>query len=149
MLEVLYKIPACILSRRLTQVLPKLIGPHQHGFMPQKGIQEPSIVATHLIEEANKNNKPLQLVSFDIEQTFDKVGHTVIIQALRAFGIPETIVQVLPQYTLVGFARFEVNGRQGLLITIIAGPQLFADDKQLPLSLTRYNPTNYTHHRHL
>jgi len=177
MLEVLYKIPARILSRRLTQVLPKLIGPHQHGFMPQKGIQEPSILATHLIEEANKNNKPLQLVSFDIEKAFDKVGHSVIIQALRAFGIPETIVQALHQYTLVGFARVEVNGRQGLLITIkngsgqgdplssilfllateplnralvqrhtnvmyrtdeglTAGPQLFADDNQLPLSLT-------------
>ncbi len=112
-----------------------------------------------------------------VHKAFDKVGHSVIIQALRAFGIPETIVQALHQYTLVGFARVEVNGRQGLLITIkngsgqgdplssilfllateplnralvqrhtnvmyrtdeglTAGPQLFADDNQLPLSLT-------------
>jgi len=67
MLEVLYKIPARILARRLTTVLPKLVGPHQHGFMPKQGIQEPSVLATHLIEEANKQDKPLQLVSFDIE----------------------------------------------------------------------------------
>jgi hypothetical protein len=118
MLEVLYKIPARILARRLTAVLPKLIGPHQHGFMPQKGIQEPSILATHLIEEANKRKKPLQLVSFDIEKAFDKVGHKIITQALRAFGVPEIMVQALQQYTLVGFARVEFNGRQGILITI-------------------------------
>ena len=121
LLEVLYKIPSRILARRLTRILPKLVGPHQHGFMPQKGIQEPSLLATHLIEEANKHNKPLQLVSFDIEKAFDKVGHKVIVQALRAFGIPEIVVQALRQYTLVGFARVEVNGRQGIVITIRTG----------------------------
>jgi hypothetical protein len=36
--------------------------------MPKKGIQEPSLIATHLIEEANNHNKPLQLVSIDIEK---------------------------------------------------------------------------------
>ena len=121
MLEVLYKIPARILAHRLTKVLPTLIGPHQHGFMPKKGIQEPSLMATHLIEEANKKDKPLQLVSFDIEKAFDNVGHKIIVQALRAFGVPEIMVQALKQYTLVGLARVEVNGRQGLLITIKTG----------------------------
>ena len=61
------------------------------------------------------------MVSFDIEKAFDKVSHKVIVQALRAFGIPETIVQALRQYTLVGFARVEVNGRQGIVITIRTG----------------------------
>jgi hypothetical protein len=56
-------------------VLPTIIGPHQHGFMAQKGIQEPSILATHLIQEANYNNKSLQLISFDIEKAFDRVSH--------------------------------------------------------------------------
>jgi len=49
MLEVLYKIPSRILSKRINRVLPTIIGPHQHGFMRQKGIQEPSIIMTHLI----------------------------------------------------------------------------------------------------
>ncbi len=108
-------------QKRLTRVLPKLIGPHQHGFMQKKGIQEPSLLATHLIEEAHKKEKPLQMVSFDIEKAFDKVGHSVITQALRAFGVPEIMVQALRQYTLVGFARVEVNGRKGILITIRTG----------------------------
>jgi hypothetical protein len=79
MLEVLYKIPSQILARRLNQVLPTIIGTHQPSFMAQKGIQEPSILATHLIQEANYNHKSLQLISFDIEKAFDRVSHISII----------------------------------------------------------------------
>jgi hypothetical protein len=75
MLEVLYKIPSRIFA---------IIGSHQHGFMVQKGIQEPLILATLLIKEANCNLKSLQLISFDIEKAFDRVSHISIIQALRA-----------------------------------------------------------------
>jgi hypothetical protein len=50
MLEVLYKIPSRIIAARLNRILPTIIGPHQHGLMTQKGIQEPSLLATHLIQ---------------------------------------------------------------------------------------------------
>jgi hypothetical protein len=121
MLEVLYKIPSRILAARLNRILPTIIGPHQHGFMMQKGIQEPSLLATHLIQDTTQYNKPLQLVSFDMEKAFDRVGHAIIIQALRAFGVPEIMVQAIRQYTLVGYAYVEVNGRRGILITIKTG----------------------------
>jgi hypothetical protein len=121
MLEVLYKIPSRILARRLNQVLPPIIGPHQPCFMAQKGIQEPSILATHLIQEANYNHKSLQLVSFDIEKAFDRVSHISIIQAMRAFGIPEITIMAIQHYSLIGFAYVEVNGKKGLLITVNTG----------------------------
>jgi exonuclease III len=121
MLEVLYKIPSRILARRLNRVLPTIIGTHQHGFMTQKGIQEPSILATHLIQEANYNNKSLQLVSFDIEKAFDRVSHCSIIQALRAFGVPEITIMAIQFFSLIGFAYVEVNGKKGILITVRTG----------------------------
>jgi hypothetical protein len=89
--------------------------------MMQKGIQEPSLLATHLIQDSTLYSKPLQLVSFDMEKAFDRVGHAVIVQALRAFGVPEIMVQAISQYTLVGYAYVEVNGRRGILITIKTG----------------------------
>ncbi len=113
MLEVLYKIPSRILARILNRVLPTIIGPHQHGFMAQKGIQEPSILATHLIQEANYNNKSLQLISFDIEKAFDRVSHCSIIQALRAFGVPEITIMAIQFFSLIGFAYVEVNEKKG------------------------------------
>jgi hypothetical protein len=121
MLEVLYKIPSRILAARLSRILPTIIGPHQHGFMAQRGIQEPSLLATHLIQDAVHYSKPLQLVSFDMEKAFDRVGHKIIVQALRAFGVPEIMIMAIQHYTLVGFAYVEVNGRAGILITIKTG----------------------------
>ncbi len=78
-------------------------------------------MATHLIQDSTLYSKPLQLVSFDMEKAFDRVGHAVIIQALRAFGVSEIMVQAISQYTLVGYAYVEVNGRRGILITIKTG----------------------------
>jgi len=121
MLEVLYKIPSRILSKRIVRTLPTIIGSHQHGFMQKKGIQEPSILMTHLIQDANLYHKPLQLISFDIEKAFDRVSHKVIIQALRQFGFPEIFVIAIQEYVLTGTAYVEVNGRSGMLITIKTG----------------------------
>ncbi len=105
----------------LIKTVCSIIGPHQHGFMAKKGIQEPSILATHLIQEANRYNKPLQLVSFDIEKAFDRVSHKIIVDSLRSFGIPEITISAIQHFTLVGYAYVEVNGRKGLVITIQTG----------------------------
>jgi hypothetical protein len=51
--------------------LPEIIGEHQCGFIAGKGIQEPSLLATHLIQDAQQLKRPLQLVSLDIEKAFD------------------------------------------------------------------------------
>ncbi len=45
----------------------------------------------------------------------------IIIQAPRAFGVPEILIQALRHYTLGGYVKVEVNGRRGILITIKAG----------------------------
>ena len=121
MLEIFYKIPSRIITARLTKVLPSLISDRQFGFMTNKGIQEPILLATHLLHDANQNNKPLQLVSFDIEKAFDKVSHQVIEQALFAFGIPTITVEAIKRLALVGYARVEVNGKKGILFQIKTG----------------------------
>ncbi len=66
-------------------------------------------------------SKPLQLVSFDMEKAFDRVGHQIIVQALQAFGVPEIMIMAIQHYTLVSFAYVEVNSRAGILITIKTG----------------------------
>jgi len=40
---------------------------------------------------------------------------------LRAFGIPETIITVIRDYALVGYAKVEVNGKTGILFLIKRG----------------------------
>jgi hypothetical protein len=72
-------------------------------------------------QEANYNCKSLQLISFHIEKAFDRVSHISIIQALRAFGIPEIIFMAIQHYFLIGYAYVEVNGKKGLFITFRTG----------------------------
>jgi hypothetical protein len=79
--------------------------------MAGRGIQEPSLLATHLIQDAQHMGQPLHLISLDTEKAFDRISHAVILQALRAFGIPELLIQALQNYVLVGMARVEVNGK--------------------------------------
>ncbi len=83
--------------------------------------QEPSLLATHFIQDAKQTERPLQLISIDIEKAFDRLSHTIIVQALRAFGVPELLIQALRNYVLVGMACVEVNGRKGILITVRTG----------------------------
>ena len=83
MLKVLYKILSRILSKRLTETLPTIIGEHQHGFMKGRSIQEPILLASHLIQDAQENKKPLQLISYDLEKGFDRTSHKIIEDALR------------------------------------------------------------------
>ena len=79
MLEVLYKIPSRILSKQLTDTLPDIIGEHQHGFMKGRSIQEPILLASHMIQDAKGNEKPLQLLSYDQEKAFDQTSHKIIV----------------------------------------------------------------------
>jgi hypothetical protein len=89
--------------------------------MAQHGIQEPSLLGTRLIQEATHYQNPLQLVSFDMEKACGRVVHHIIVQALRAFGVPEIMIMGIQHYTFVGFGYVEVTGRIGLLITIKTG----------------------------
>ncbi len=56
-----------------------------------------------------------------MEKAYDRVGHHIIVQALRAFGVPEIMIMAIQHYTLVSYAFIEVNGRSGILITVKTG----------------------------
>jgi hypothetical protein len=72
-----YKIPARILARRRSLTLPSINGEHQHGFMAGKDIKEPSVLATHLIQDAQQSGQPLQLISLDIRKTSNRLSHAI------------------------------------------------------------------------
>jgi hypothetical protein len=85
MLEVLYKIPSRVLAKQLTLILPTIKGDHQPNFKAGTSIQESSLLATHLTQDVELTQYLLQLVSLDIEKSFDHIGLTAIIQAVCTF----------------------------------------------------------------
>jgi hypothetical protein len=121
MLEVLYKIPSRILASRCSLMLPDIIGEHQHGFMANRGIQEPTLLMTHVIQDANRTGNPVQILSLDIEKAFDRISHTSIQQSLIAFGFPEIFVNAITFLALGGTAGVEVNGLMGATFSVQTG----------------------------
>ena len=121
MLETLYKIPSRILAHRKTDTLTDILSSNQHGFVPGRGIQEPILMATHVLQDAERTGNSLQFISFDLEKAFDKTGNTVIKQALEAFGFPLVLIEAIQRLALQGEGFVEVNGVWGDLFAILTG----------------------------
>jgi hypothetical protein len=100
-----------------------VIGKHHHGFMVGKGTQEPSLLATHLIQDAQDTLCPPQLVSLEFEKAFDQIGHATAVQTLCTFGVLEILIQAIHYHTLVGYAKVEFRGQRGILITTRTGSE--------------------------
>jgi hypothetical protein len=49
------------------------------------------------------------------------VSHCSIVQALRAFGVPEKTIMAIQCFSLIRFAYVEGNGKKGVLITVRTG----------------------------
>ncbi len=86
MLEVLYKIQSKALAERLSATILDIIGKLQYSFIAGGGIQEPSLLVTQLIQDAQLNQTSLQLVSFDIE----KIVHNSIKSYSNTGKSPQT-----------------------------------------------------------
>jgi hypothetical protein len=117
MLEMLCKIPSRILSAHLCHFLLALLAADSI-FNSPSGIQEPSLLVIHFIQDAGHTSTADQ---FRHGEAFDRVGHNIILQALKTFGLLEIKLMTIQHYVLVRFSCVEVNGQKGILITIKTG----------------------------
>lgn len=110
-----------IFANRISKILPKIIGDHQYGFMKNRGIQQPLLIANQTIQTANTEKHALQIISFDIEKAFDKTSHQIILQALNKFGFPQIIIDSINSFALSGLGKVEVNGKLSIEFKIKTG----------------------------
>jgi len=113
LLEVLYKIPAKILTDRLGRLLPDISYEDQHGFVPGRGAQYNTLSAMHAIQDAETTGKSIQLLGIDISGAFDSISGTCIRQCMTLNGFPMHIISAIDNLTKEGRAQIEVNGRLG------------------------------------
>jgi hypothetical protein len=74
LLEVLYKIPAKILTDRIGEVLPSISYADQCGFVPGRGAQYNTLTAAHIIQDAENTGHSLQILGMDIGSAFDTIS---------------------------------------------------------------------------
>ncbi len=113
LLEVLYKIPAKILTDRIGRILPDISYPDQCGFVPGRGAQYSTLTAGHALQDAENTGQSLQLLGVDISSAFDSISGECIRQCMILNGFPAHVVAAVHNLTKLGIAQVEVNGKRG------------------------------------
>jgi hypothetical protein len=87
-----YKIISKILANRLKKVLPKIISPLQSAFVPNRNIQDNSILAHELIHtfKNKKGKKGLMFLKMDMEKAFDQMEWKFLLAIMKKLGFNDT-----------------------------------------------------------
>jgi len=93
LLNVDYKILTKCIANRIKKVMNKIISRDQTCGIPGRSIYENIIFTQDAIFYANKNNKPLVIVSLDQSKAFDRVNRNFIFKCLSKFGFGEDLVK--------------------------------------------------------
>lgn len=121
LLEVFYKLQTRMLANRLTRVLPLVISPLQHGFVPQRSCQTAALPLLEAIFDAQKHNKPLQILFVDIASAFDSISPFTIRENMFACGLPPIFVEATHGLTYKGTGRVLFQGQQSESFDIANG----------------------------
>ena len=111
LLNVLYKIYAALLQRRLAATFDAHLRPNQFGFRAAKGTRHPLFILRRAMEWSTMTNTPLHLLFLDWKQAFDSLDHTAMLEALRRFGISDKMLAAVESIYLS--PTFQTRGPAG------------------------------------
>ena len=87
-----YKLITKIIANRLKCILPHLIPENQGGFVKGRKIWDNIILVQEAIQSSLKNGDKGMVVKLDLENAFDRVSHSFLLEVMRRFGFtPEFI----------------------------------------------------------
>lgn len=92
----------------------------QRAFLPMDGCAIQTMIVNCILNDANKEKKPLAMASLDLRKAFDSVDHPTLLNVLRGYGVPEPLVGYIGSYysrgstDLLGSRMFPKKGvKQG------------------------------------
>ena len=106
-----YKILAKILAARCSKLLPHLLSREQNGFVAGRQLEDAGMMCQMVIDYLAINHDRAYLVMLDQEKAFDRVDPTYLLDVLRAYKIPEYLINwVSVIYSLVP-TKLCINGQ--------------------------------------
>ncbi|CAL5336186.1 unnamed protein product [Camellia sinensis] len=82
----IYKVLAKVLSRRIRQVLPKLIGEVQTAFLSGRCILDGVLIANEVVDWWRKSKKKGVILKLDFEKAYDSVNWEFLLSMMENFG---------------------------------------------------------------
>ena len=106
-----YKILAKLLAARFSKLLPYLLSQDQNGFVAGRQLEDAVMMCQMVIDYLAINHDSAYLVMLDQEKAFDRVDPTYLLDVLRAYKIPEYLINwVSIIYSLVP-TKLCINGQ--------------------------------------
>jgi exonuclease III len=90
-----YKIISKLLANRFKLLLPKIISPLQSAFVPNRSIQDNSIIAHELLHsfKLKRGKGGFMFLKIDMEKAFDKMEWKLILSIMQSLGFHSTWLQ--------------------------------------------------------
>ncbi len=105
-----YKAMARVLSNRMRKVIGSVIRPDQTCGVPGRFIHENIIFTQDCIIYANKENKPLAIVSIDMTKAFDRVNREFLFKIMEKLNFGEKFLKWVKIMYLETSSRLIING---------------------------------------
>ena len=106
-----YKLVAKVLSSRLKKALPHIIEEDQTCGILGRSIFQNLYTIRDTIAYTNDHKIPTYIISFDFQKAFDKVDHSFLYKALKAFNFGNKYTTFVQLTNAHCFARIMNNGR--------------------------------------
>jgi hypothetical protein len=89
--NIIYKIISKLIANRLKPLLSKFISPFQTSFVPERHIQDNSILAHEMLHtfKSKRGNGGLMAVNIDMEKAFDRMEWSFILSILHKLGFKD------------------------------------------------------------
>ena len=117
LLNVVYKIYAALLQKRLAADHDHNIRQTQFGFRARKSTADPTFILRRLQDYSAKTGQPIHVLFLDWKQAFDKVNHQSLIIALRKLGVHPHYLEILqdlyssPEFCTQGYSADKQRGK--------------------------------------
>ena len=121
LLNIMYKIFAAVLQRRLAKALDERLQETQFGFRRRRSTADAIHCVRRVIDKGEMTNSKTLLVLLDWEKAFDKVSHVGLFCALERMGIETKIIKLIKElYSQPQFC-VEIDGETSAWHTQAAG----------------------------
>ena len=118
LMNVIAKIFATIVNRRLRQKIETVITKTQHGFTPNRSILDAILNVDTILELMNKEASAIFL---DIAKAFDSVEHASILYAMKCAGFNERLILLIKRWISDNHTTVIVNGMKSSPINLLRG----------------------------
>ena len=117
LLNVLYKIYASLIQKRLATAHDKHLRSTQFGLRARRSTADPAFILRRLQDYSAKVGQHFHILFLDWKQAFDKVDHSAMLIALRRLGIHQDYIAIIkdlytdPVFCTQGYSTDKCWGR--------------------------------------